>query len=90
MSNLTGQRNCTIQNMNVMTVKNQNTKSSENLTVDASSKTFHVHQNKMSMTCIPPCTPFLYSNTGVWRGIAIFFLFLLQNIDCWYLLEPPR
>ena len=22
--------------------------------------------------------------------VLIFFLFLLQNIDCWYSLEPPR
>ena len=32
---------------------------------------------------------FLYSKTGVYRGIPIF-LFLLQNIDCVYSLEPPR
>ena len=30
-----------------------------------------------------------YSKTGVYRGIP-FFLFLLQNIDCGYSLEPPR
>ena len=31
----------------------------------------------------------LHSKTGVYRGIH-FFLFLLQNIDCGYLLEPPH
>ena len=32
----------------------------------------------------------LYSKTGVFRGIHVpFFLFLLQNIDCGYMLEPP-
>ena len=24
------------------------------------------------------------------RGVYLFFLFLLQNIDCGYSLEPPR
>ena len=38
-----------------------------------------------------PCNIYpLYSKTGVCRGISIFFLFLLQNIDCGYSLEPPR
>ena len=47
------------------------------------------HQENMSVYCIPPYTPLLYSKTGVRRGIPIF-LFLLQNIDCGYSLEPPR
>ena len=29
---------------------------------------------------------FIYSKTGVY----LFFIFLIQNIDCWYSLEPPR
>ena len=29
----------------------------------------------------PPYTPLLYSEIGVYRGIYIFFLFLLLNID---------
>ena len=37
----------------------------------------------------PPYTPTLCSKTGVCRGIPIF-LFLLENIDCGYSLEPPR
>ena len=28
--------------------------------------------------------------TGVYMGIDCFFLFLLENIDCGYSLEPPR
>ena len=36
-----------------------------------------------------PLEPFLYSKTEVCRGIPIFFLFLLQIIDCGYSLEPP-
>ena len=31
----------------------------------------------------------LYSKTGLYR-VYLFFLFLLQNIDCGYSLEPPR
>ena len=40
----------------------------------------------MSVKCIPPYTPFLYSRSGVCRGIPIF----LRNIDCGYSLEPPQ
>ena len=36
-----------------------------------------------------PLTPLLYSKTGVYRGFIIF-LFLLQNTDCGYSLEPPQ
>ena len=36
-----------------------------------------------------PYTPVLYSKTGVYWG-KHFFLFLLQNIDCGYSLEPPH
>ena len=43
----------------------------------------------MSVKCIPPHTPLLYSKSGV-CGVYLFFLFLLQNIDCGYSLEPPR
>ena len=38
----------------------------------------------MSVTCIPHCTPLLYSKTG-----DLFFLFFLRNKDCGYSLEPP-
>ena len=31
-----------------------------------------------------------YSKTGVCQGIHFFFLFLLENIDCGYSLEPPQ
>ena len=43
----------------------------------------------MSMQWILPNYPlFLYYNkTEVCRGISIFFLFLLQNIDCRYRLD---
>ena len=40
----------------------------------------------MSVKCIPPYTPLLYSETGVFKGIH-FFLFLIQNIHCGYPLE---
>ena len=41
----------------------------------------------MSVECVPLQTP--HSKTGVCRGIPVF-LFLLQNSDCGYSLEPPR
>ena len=36
-----------------------------------------------------PLKPHFYSKTGVCR-VYLFFLFLLQSIDCGYSLEPPR
>ena len=48
---------------------------------------FTYYQENMSVKCVPPQTPLLYSKTGVCRGMP-FFLFLLQNRDCGYSLEP--
>ena len=33
------------------------------------------HQENMSVKCVPPQTPLLYSKTGVCRGIPIFLIF---------------
>ena len=51
---------------------------------------FVTYQDNISVYYIPPYTPLIYSKTGICRGIPIFFLFLLQSIDCGYSLEPPR
>ena len=45
------------------------------------------HQENISIKCVPPQTPLLYMG---YAGVYLFFLFLLQNIDCGYSLEPPR
>ena len=37
-----------------------------------------------------PHTPHIYIEKVGFTRVYIFFLFLLQNIDCGYLLEPPR
>ena len=47
----------------------------------------------ITKTC--PCTvyplkPHFYVEKLGYAGVYIFFLFLLQNIDCGYSLEPPR
>ena len=49
-----------------------------------------IHQENMSVKCIPPYTPLLYRKTGVRRGIPNFLFFFIQNIHCGYSLEPPR
>ena len=36
-----------------------------------------------------PLIPLLYKKTGL-QGITIFFIFLIQNIDCGSSFEPPR
>ena len=41
------------------------------------------------MKSIAPETSLLYSEIGVYRGIY-FVLTIILNIDCVYLLEPPR
>ena len=33
----------------------------------------------MSVKCLPPHTPLLYSKTGVCRGIPIFLIFALKH-----------
>ena len=37
-----------------------------------------------------PFTPHFYIEKVGFTRVYIFFLFLLQNIDCGYSLEPPR
>ena len=48
------------------------------------------HQENESGNEYPLIPHFYISKTGVWRGIYLFFLFLLQNIDGGYSLKPPR
>ena len=36
----------------------------------------------MSVKCIPPYTPLLYSKTGVYRGILFFLIFALKHRLC--------
>ena len=47
------------------------------------------HQENMSVKCIPPHTHFCKVKLG-FTGVYLLFLFLIQNIDCGYSLEPPR
>ena len=37
-----------------------------------------------------PLEPHIYIVKVGFAGVHLFFLFLLQNIDCGYSLEPPR
>ena len=37
-----------------------------------------------------PLEPHFYITKLGYAGVCLFFLFLLQNIDCGYSLEPPR
>ena len=37
--------------------------------------TCQLHQENMSVKCVPPYTPLLYRKTGVCRGIPIFLIF---------------
>ena len=48
---------------------------------------------KTCKTCpcnIYPLIPHFYIAKLGYAGVNLFFLFLLQNIDCVYTLEPPR
>ena len=50
---------------------------------------------KHSITKTCPCNvyppePHFYIAKLGYAGVYLFFLFLLQNIDCGYTLEPPR
>ena len=59
----------------------------------------HVPFNKplalidITKTCpynVYPLEPHFYTEKLGYAGVYLFFLFLLQNIDCGYSLEPPR
>ena len=45
---------------------------------------------KTSLCNEDPLTPHFYIVKLGFTGVYIFFLFLLQNIDCGYSLEPPH
>ena len=45
---------------------------------------------KTSPCNIYPLKPHFYKVKLGFAGVYLFFLFLLQNIDCGYSLEPPR
>ena len=47
------------------------------------------HHENRSMKSIPPEPHFYIEKLG-FAEVYLFFLFLLQNIDCGYSLEPPR
>ena len=47
----------------------------------------------MMTTCpcnVHPLEPHFYIAKLGYAGVYLFFLFLLQNIDCGYSFEPPR
>ena len=49
------------------------------------------HIIRKTCTCnVYPLKPHFYIAKLGFAGVNLFFLFLLQNIDCGYSLEPPR
>ena len=49
-----------------------------------------VHIRKTRPCNVYPPEPHFYIVKVGYAGVYLFFLFLLQNIDCGYSLEPPR
>ena len=47
------------------------------LTVNFGPENESIHHADMSVQCIPPYIPLLYSETGVYRGIHFFLIFAL-------------
>ena len=45
---------------------------------------------KTCLCHVHPLEPHFYIAKLGYEGVYVFFLFLLQNIDCGYSLEPPR
>ena len=45
--------------------------------------------NPCSIHVYPLILHFYVAKLG-YAGVYLFFWFLLQNIDCWYSIEPPR
>ena len=50
----------------------------------------HLNIRKTCPCNVYPLEPHFYIAKLGYAGVYLFFLFLLQNIDCGYLLEPPR
>ena len=48
------------------------------------------HIRKTCPCNVYPLIPHFYIAKLGYGGVYLFFLFLLQNIDCGYSLEPPR
>ena len=49
------------------------------------------HPIRKTCPCnVYPLEPHFYIEKLGYAGVYLFFLFLLQNIDCGYSLEPPR
>ena len=48
------------------------------------------HITKTCPCNVYPLEPHFYIEKLGFAGVYLFFLFLLQNIDCGYSLEPPR
>ena len=48
------------------------------------------HQENMSVKRVHPLKPHFYIAKLGYAGVYLFLLFLLQNIDCGYSLEPHR
>ena len=80
------------------TVHRQNTKMhSQKLTIKQfahkqSTNNLHkqIHITKTCLCNVYPREPHFYIAKLRYAGVYLFFLFLLQNIDCGYSLEPPR
>ena len=49
-----------------------------------------LHIRKTCPCNVYPLEPHFYIAKLGYAGVGLFFLFLLQNIDCGYSLEPPR
>ena len=52
--------------------------------------TFHIAITKTCLCNVYPLEPHFYIAKLGYAGVHLFFLFVLQNIDCGYSLEPPR
>ena len=48
------------------------------------------HITKTRLYNFDPLKPHFYKGKKGFTGVYIIFLILLKNIDCGYLLEPPR
>ena len=50
----------------------------------------YVNITKTYLYNVDPLKPHFYIVKLGFTGVCINFLLFAQNIDCWYLLEPPR
>ena len=86
-----GGLDCTVFNVNVLKIKRRRITASKKNNVSCVQGTDRQICIRKTCPCnLYPLIPNFYIAKLGYAGVCLFFLFLIQNIECGYLLEPPQ